>query len=369
MANKIYKGKPTKDGRCYYFRKSKNNKQYTSKKYLTHEECETALSLFILKNETPINIKFELVSLDFFNDLYKIRKESTVEGYKLTYIKHIKPYFERKYINKIKLNDIKIWAETLQKLDLKTNTLNRIYNILKLIFDYAIKNYNLRDNPVQLYGRFKQKQDRIISDKDKLRYITFEDYKKFIAVVDDELRHAFFTTAYYTGCRKGELLALTWNDIDFENNEIQINKTLFTKIKGKVLLTSTKNNKNRIIKMSNTLKNELFNYYNTQIKYKDFKNSWFVFGSTNYLPLTTIDRYKHHYFELSGVKEITMHEFRHSHVSLLINEYIKSGQTDTTKFFLMMSDRMGHSIDVMQRTYMHLFPTVQDEIVDLLNNL
>ena len=64
-----------------------------------------------------------------------------------------------------------------------------------------------------------------------------------------------------------------------------------------------------------------------------------------------------------------MHEFRHSHVSLLANEYLKSGQTDTAKFFVMMSNRMGHSIQVMQDTYMHLFPSVQDEIVDLLDNL
>ena len=94
-----------------------------------------------------------------------------------------------------------------------------------------------------------------------------------------------------------------------------------------------------------------------------------MFNGTTYLPLTTIDRYKHKYFKESGVKEITIHEFRHSHISLLINEYIKSGQTDTTKFFLMMSNRMGHSIQVMQKTYMHLFPSVQDEIVDLLDNL
>ena len=87
------------------------------------------------------------------------------------------------------------------------------------------------------------------------------------------------------------------------------------------------------------------------------------------MPSTNIDRHKHKYFELSGVREITIHEFRHSHVSLLINEYLKSGQTDTAKFFVMMSNRMGHTIEVMQKTYMHLFPTVQDEIVDLLDNL
>ena len=44
-------------------------------------------------------------------------------------------------------------------------------------------------------------------------------------------------------------------------------------------------------------------------------------------------------------------------------------KVDTAKFFLMMSNIMGHTIQVMQDTYMHLFPTIQDEIVDLLNNL
>ena len=119
---------------------------------------------------------------------------------------------------------------------------------------------------------------------------------------------------------------------------------------------------------------QLILYKNEMIKYNDFKNKWFVFGGPRFLASTTIDNNKHKYFKLSGIKEITIHEFRHSHVSLLINEYIKKSneknmKIDTSKFFLMMSNRMGHSLDVMQKTYMHLFPTIQDEIIDLLDNL
>jgi integrase len=110
------------------------------------------------------------------------------------------------------------------------------------------------------------------------------------------------------------------------------------------------------------------------MSFKDFDEKWFVFGGTRFMPQTTIDRKKSYYFKKSGIKEITMHEFRHSDVSLLINEYIKTSKEknmkiDTAKFFLMMSNRMGHSLGVMQKTYMHLFPTIQDEIVDLLDNL
>lgn len=35
----------------------------------------------------------------------------------------------------------------------------------------------------------------------------------------------------------------------------------------------------------------------------------------------------------------------------------------------MMANRMGHSIEVMQTTYMHLFPSIQDEIEELLDEL
>ena len=110
-------------------------------------------------------------------------------------------------------------------------------------------------------------------------------------------------------------------------------------------------------------------------EYTDFREDWFVFGNSRFLPSTTIDHHKHKYFSmLDNISEITIHQFRHSHVSLLINEYIRTSKeknmkVDTTKFFLMMSDRMGHSIKVMQETYMHLFPTIQDEVVDLLDNL
>lgn len=84
-----------------------------------------------------------------------------------------------------------------------------------------------------------------------------------------------------------------------------------------------------------------------------------------------MNKYRKIYFKEAGLEKrlITIHEFRHSHVSLCINEYIKSGQSDSTKFFLMMSQRMGHSLRVMQETYMHLFPSVQDNIVSLLDNL
>lgn len=370
----IYVGKPTKDGRTYYFRKSKNGKQYTSKKYLTRDECEKAEAKFILKNDNPINKRFDLVADDYFDYMYKVKKESTVYCYENVYNLHIYPYFKSSYINHIKVSDIRNWAEKIDKKGLSVRYMNNIYNILKLIFDFGMKNYNLGSNPVQIFGRFQKNEDEVIKDEEKIRYITLDQFNQFISAIDDIMWKTFFVTLFYTGTRKSEIQALTWNDIDFNNNEIIIDKIISTKTSEKYKITNTKNNLNRKIKMSRTLRDTLFNYKNEIMKFTDYSDNWYVFGNTRFLPETTIARNKHKYFELSGVKEITIHEFRHSHVSLLINEYIKTSKeknmkVDTAKFFLMLSNRMGHTIEVMQRTYMHLFPTIQDEIVDLLDNL
>ncbi|MDD6942285.1 MAG: tyrosine-type recombinase/integrase [Bacilli bacterium] len=372
--NEKDKNKWTKDERhwyfiCYYTNIQGNKKQYKSKMFFSKKEAEKEELLFITKRDNPSLVKFDVVSLDYFKYMYSSRKESTIYSYEYAFKKNIEPYFSGFYINNINIQLINHWKAETRKKGYKLAYLNKLYVILKEIFDYAIRNYNLESNVVQLSGRFEHVNDEVVSDEDKLRYITHDDFNKFISCIEDITWKTFFIFLYYTGMRKGEIQALTWNDINFNSNEVIVNKTLSVKTRELYKITSTKNYINRKIKISKTLRDQLLLYKDYCKQYSDFKESWFVFGCTRFMPQTTIDNKKHYYFKLSGVKEITIHEFRHSHVSLLINEYVKSGQTDTTKFFLMLSNRMGHSIKVMQETYMHLFPTIQNEIVDLLDNL
>ncbi len=377
--NEPNKEKWTNDGRHWYFRIyyrdiNDNLKQKKSKMYFTKQQAMENELLFLSKHDIKILVKFTTAANSYFENISKIRKVSTVYSYKKAYFSHIEPFFKDMYINDVSIKKISLWADNMNSSDLSTEYKNKIYVILSNIMDHAIREYGIKSNLVKAYGRFQEKNDKVIPDDKKIRYITYDEFVKFIGVIDDPLWKTFFTFAYYSGCRRGEIQSLKWTDIDFTNNDILIDKTLYEEVKGNVEITSTKNNQNRKIKMSKTLRNTLLDYKNIVMTYKDFSDNWFVFGNTRFLPKTTIDRNKDKYFKISGVHRITMHEFRHSHVSLLINEYVKSSKeknmkVDTAKFFLMMSNRLGHTIQVMQDTYMHLFPTIQDEIVDLLDNL
>ena len=372
----VFKDKcKTKDGRqwrykVYYHNSDGKLVPYTSKRYESSKVAKAEERVFILNRDIPVKKNFDVVANDYFNDAKTRIRESTWLTYKSQYKNKIKPYFENKYIDEIQVIDIENWKNTFSK-NMKISSLNQYYVVFKEIFKFANRKYELNYNPVELAGRFKRKNDEVrVSQKQKIRYITYEEFTKFISVIDDDLWHTFFTTLYLTGMRKGEILAIRWLDVDFERKIIVVNKSIsFNVSRGRYKITPTKTSVNREITMSNTLIKELKAYKDKMMQYGDFKEEWFVFGNGDVLKQDSMPTAKHKYFELSGVREITIHEFRHSHVSLCINEYLKSGQNDSTKFFLMMSQRMGHGLRVMMEVYNHLFPTTQDKIVDLLNNL
>jgi len=374
----VFKDKEkTKDGRqwrfkVYYHNEDGKLKPYTSKRYLLKKEAEAAERVFKLNRDVPVKKRFDVVADDYFKDAYIRLKESTVNTYYSQYKNNILPYFKNKFIDEINVTDIENWKNKLIERKIKTSTCNEYYVVFKEIFTYANRKFELNYNPVSLSGRFKRRNDEVIKTEEKLRYITYDEYCKLIDVIHDDLYHCLFLTFYFAGMREGEMQALTWNDIDFNRKVIIVNKTLSTNTKeGRYKITNTKNCLNREISMSRTLYDELKRYKEIVMKYDDFRSDWFVFGNGDFLSTYNMNKYRKIYFKEAGLEKklITIHEFRHSHVSLCINEYIKSGQSDSTKFFLMMSQRMGHSLRVMQETYMHLFPSVQDNIVSLLDNL
>lgn len=377
------KSKWTKDGRCWYYTYSfideyGNRQRSRSKLYKTKKEAKEEEAINMLKKVPDNrNKNFHIVALDYFNELSQTRRKSTLYSYKKDYNNHIKSFFENYNIYKINTKVIKCWADEMKEKNISIAYCNKIYSILKNIFDYAMKYYDLELNPAKMFGRFKTEARKRVVVKDKIRYITKENFEQFINVIDNPLYRMYFIFLFYTGCRRGEVAALTWKEVDFNKKEILICKTLSQDNIGSAVIQPPKNNKDRIIKMSKTLYEELLKYKRMIKRYSDFNENWFVFGNGIYLPRTTINRYKTKYFkklnegkkENEIIQEITVHEFRHSHVSLLVNEYLKSGQTDTTKFFVMMSDRLGHTVEEMQKTYLHLFPTIQNEIVNILDNL
>ena len=93
----------------------------------------------------------------------------------------------------------------------------------------------------------------------------------------------------------------------------------------------------------------------------DFNDDWFIFGGLNPLSPSTIGRKKDKYCKLAEVKKIRIHDFRHSHASLLLSMNVP---------ITVISERLGHSdINMTLNTYSHMIPKDEDKAVDILNQI
>ena len=86
----------------------------------------------------------------------------------------------------------------------------------------------------------------------------------------------------------------------------------------------------------------------------------FVFGNVNYVTPTTLRRKLKQYIEIAKIKKITPHGFRHSHVSLLIDLGCDSRD---------VAERIGDTVQVVEKTYYHMFPKKKSITVNKLNKL
>ena len=364
----------TKDKRHWYFRCTYedihgNKKRYKSKMYYSQDEAKDAESQFLIKVRNHDNTRQNISFKEVFDEwlFYKKRKVKSSTYYEQKKIaeKHILTDFKDMNLYSIKDNNINQWYEKIEQSDYCTKHKNKIIGFFREILVYARTTYNYNDKNINLLHNVKDENP--IKDTKIDNYWTYDEFKEFIKNVDDEYYYLVFNFLYFTGCRVGEMIALTWNDIDFKNKTININKTLNNKIgNGSFIITSPKTkNSVRTIDLTDNLIMLLKKHYDNEKKIYGFKKNMFLFGNVRHLSITTLRNKLNDYIEITKThnkefKSITVHGFRHSHVSLLIH---------LGADFRDVANRLGDTITMVQNTYYHMYPEDKSKVIKLLNNL
>lgn len=362
----VYETKnPTKDGRKYYFRIKYrdilgNIHDYSSPKFKSHRQAmdeEAKYRIKVMNNETLLeNLTFGQIFIK-----YCLYQENKIKKVTLSKLDHQYRHF--KSLENIRINDLKnSHIEYIRKQfdndNLSITYRNKLLGLFKQIIRFSNKYYNTSLEIIKFCEPYKDK-----GLKKEMEFFTFDEYKQFDSVIDSLNWHTFFEILYYIGLRQGELQALQFKDINFEKHEISITKTLTTKIKGENWLISSPKTKTsvRTLPLPEIVLNDLKKLFDEAIKYSDFKNTWFVFGNSKPFKETTIQAHKNKYCKLAKVKQIRIHDFRHSCASLLINRGASIS---------LVSKYLGHAnISITLNTYTHLYKSELDSITNLLNNL
>lgn len=315
------------------------------------------------RNEyTNPNLSFSTIKNIYLDDCKLHGKPGYAENQNYIIEKHLIPYFIKSNIPKIVKDDIKDFQQHLINTGLSNKSINNIMITLKCIFDVAVEESVIEENPCKNVKNLSIKQKQ-------MKFWTPEQFKEFLSLIDEEkefLFKVYYTTAYFTGMRCGELLALNWNDIDTFRQEINVYKSL-TYIKKQVIITEPKT-KNSIRRISINAKllallqewklkqQELFKKY--QIEHS---NEVHVFQYREVPPTKDIfSRRIRTICNRGQLVPIRQHDLRHSHVALLIHQ---------REDYTTIKERLGHaSITTTIDVYGHLFPNKQKETADKLDD-
>ncbi len=224
--------------------------------------------------------------------------------------------------------------------------------------------YATTNNLVKL-GNFKSVTDL----PREMLYYTAEEYKRFAAAalnmaqngkIKDWDYYVFFSIAFYTGMRKGEIHALKWSDIN--GDFLTVSRSITQKLHGDDRETPPKNRSSvRTIQLPLPLKQILAEHKRRWQEYKTFSDNFRVCGGTTPLRDSSIEKRNTAIAAAAGVKKIRIHDFRHSHASLLANSGINIQE---------IARRLGHSdIEMTWNTYSHLYPREEERAISVLNSV
>ena len=155
--------------------------------------------------------------------------------------------------------------------------------------------------------------------------------------------------SFYTGARRGEVLALRWRDIDFKNNIISVTQNKIRKTNG-TMIKETKNKRSRSFVAPKVLMNKLKEIYNNQLPDE------LIF---NYYP-STYTRMWQEFVGRHNLKYITLHDLRHTNGSLLASKGVD---------IVTIAQRLGHLPATASAYYLHAVSEEDKKASEKLDNL
>ena len=318
----VYKEGKNWKVQVYYKDWQGNRKRKQKRGFRTKGEAKEWERDFLQQQSQGVDIEFGNFLEIYYKDMDVRLREHTMNTKRYIIELKIRPYFEKKILSEITVADVRAWQNELlthkdkNGKEYSPTYLKTINCQLTAIFNYAVRYYNLQSNPCRKAGAIGKSKGE---PKD---FWMQDEFNEFLETVEDkpDARLAFLVL-YWTGMRIGELLALTYHDVDLEEKTISINKS-YQRLKGKDVITQPKTPKSiRVI---------------------------------TYMEHNLINGIKE-----SGVKKIRLHDLRHSHASMLVDMGVAP---------LEIAERLGHEkVETTLNTYSHLYPSTQSKLAGLLD--
>ena len=361
----------TGDGKRITYKKTIQAKNKT--------EAQKELALFISEIETGQALSAKKMRLrdyaDFWINNYAIPNLSpkTYERYKSMLKARILPYLGNMYLDKIQPMQLMYLYQELSECTyirkkeahkLSSKTILEHHRLLHSMLQQAVYWQMIPYNPAS----------RVRPPKARKPNINFYDDVQTIALIKalegEELKfRVIILLTIFTGLRRGEVLGLEWQDIDFKNSSVTVRQaSQYVSSIGIYTKDPKTETSNRIISIPESITKLLKEYQRKQLKNRLLLgDKWIetnrLFVQSNGAPMhpDTITKWFRQFLEDKNLPHITFHGLRHTHATLLISQGLD---------VRTVSNRLGHAqTSTTLNIYAHAFAKMDREASEKLDNL
>lgn len=338
----------------YYKDWTGEKKRKLKRGFQTKKEAQKAEIHFLECHQSDCALSFDAFLEQYLNGLTYRVKPQTLSLKRRIFEKQILPYFKNKKLSEITSLDILNWQKhlltqrTKNKKPFSGSYLRAIEAQLSAAFRYGCLYYGLSQNPCA-------KVPSLGTTASPPRPIwTLEEFRLFSDHVFEADYHLAFSLLFWCGLRKGELLALTYEDFNDKDSSLSVVKTYQIQ-NGVSSVSSAKTPKsNRTVTIPAFL-------YQEFLRYRDKANPPALSCRVFPFSQTALNKKLSKIAERCSLPSIRVHDLRHSHVSMLLEMEMP---------LLEISERIGHEKpQTTLNIYAHLYPDKQKKLAEKLDDL
>jgi len=274
---------------------------------------------------------------------------------------HLVPYFKDRDVREITESDILDFIRLKQESNYSASTIKNALSLVRRVFNLLLRDDLVDRNPAERLGELMTRMERrTATGVPRVDAWNDQEIQTLLAVAE-EFEPRFYPVLYCllaTGIRRGELLGLRWEDIDFENSSIVIQRAI---VVGE--LTTPKSGKSRQIVMSAGLAELFFDHLSDQRKramakgWKEIPPWVFCSDTGNPIDARNLERTWHRVrrrAQAQGVRPLRLHCARHTYAT----RALRAG-----KSLRWVAQQLGHANpELTLRTYAHVMPEKESDV-------